>query len=165
MPELRTKRILLRPVRAEDAVPLHAIFSDAETMRYWSTPPHTDPAQTDGFVAAMMGIDPDTGVEFAVEHEGRVIGKAGLWNCPEIGFIFHRDTWGKGLAKEAVSALMAYAFETYALDAITADVDPRNDRSLRLLAKLGFEETHRAERTIQVGDEWCDSVYLSCPAP
>ena len=34
-----------------------------------------------------------------------------------------------------------------------------------LLTRLGFHETARAERTILVGDEWCDSVYLALPRP
>ena len=46
---------------------------------------------------------------------------------------------------------------------LTAEVDPRNAASLRLLAKLGFGETHRAERTLLWKDEWCDSVYLARP--
>jgi len=36
---LRTERLLLRPLRADDAAALFAIFSDPEVMRYWSTPP------------------------------------------------------------------------------------------------------------------------------
>ena len=52
-----------------------------------------------------------------------------------------------------------------AIEAIKADVDPRNQGSLRLLARLGFVETHRAGRTWLVGDEWCDSVYLALPRP
>ena len=43
---------------------------------------------------------------------------------------------------------------------LNADVDPRNVASLRLLERCGFEETHRASGTWQVGDELCDSVYL-----
>jgi RimJ/RimL family protein N-acetyltransferase len=46
---------------------------------------------------------------------------------------------------------------------LTAEVDPRNAASLRLLAKLGFRETHRAVRTLLWKDEWCDSIYLARP--
>ena len=52
-----------------------------------------------------------------------------------------------------------------ATDRLTADVDPRNAASLRVLGKLGFVETGRAERTFLLGDEWCDSVYLALPRP
>ncbi len=50
------------------------------------------------------------------------------------------------------------------LHAIKADVDPRNVLSLRLLRKLGFVETGLAERTLLIGDEWVDSVYLELRA-
>jgi len=49
------------------------------------------------------------------------------------------------------------------LPALTADVDPRNAASLRLLARLGFVETGRAQRTFRWRDEWCDSIYLARP--
>ena len=48
---------------------------------------------------------------------------------------------------------------------ITADIDPRNDRSLRLLLSLGFEKTGEAQATFRVGEVWTDSVYLALPAP
>jgi RimJ/RimL family protein N-acetyltransferase len=44
---------------------------------------------------------------------------------------------------------------------LTADVDPRNLRSIKLLEKHGFVETGRANGTWQVGNELCDSVYLA----
>jgi RimJ/RimL family protein N-acetyltransferase len=56
-------------------------------------------------------------------------------------------------------------FANWPVEALTADVDPRNEGSLRLLAKLGFVETHRAARTWLVGEEWCDSVYLALGRP
>ena len=51
------------------------------------------------------------------------------------------------------------------LDAITADVDPRNEGSLRLLGRLDFAESRRDQRTWLVGEEWCDSIYLALPRP
>jgi len=50
---------------------------------------------------------------------------------------------------------------TYDLDAITADVDPRNEASLRLLGRLGFIETGRATATYEIEGEISDSVYLA----
>jgi len=96
-----------------------------------------------------------------IEHEGRVIGKAGLWRMPELGFILHPDHWGKGLARAAVGALIAHVFATTPLDALTAEADPRNAASRGLLAALGHVETGFAERTMQWRDEWCDSIHLA----
>jgi RimJ/RimL family protein N-acetyltransferase len=63
------------------------------------------------------------------------------------------------LAQEALSAVCSFGFRVMKLPEITADVDPRNDRSLRLLLRLGFLQTGAAKRTWKIGDEWCDSVY------
>ena len=51
------------------------------------------------------------------------------------------------------------------IPALTADVDPRNAASLRLMERLGFRETHRAQRTWHIGDEYCDSVYFRLERP
>ncbi len=155
-----TQRLRLRPARREDLEPLHAVLSDARAMRYWSSMPHTELAQTRDWLESMIAIDPAEGEDFVVELEGLAIGKAGLHGFPTIGFILHPDHWGRGLAREALAAVIARAFAVHRLPAIVADVDPRNAASLAVLGKLGFVETHRAARTWLVGDEWCDSVYL-----
>jgi len=155
-----TERLRLRAARPDDVAALHEVLSDSRAMRYWWRPPHGDIAETREWLEAMMAIDPAEGEDFIVERAGRAIGKAGLRRFPEIGFILHPDMWGQGLAHEALAAVIARAFDVHRLPAIVADVDPRNVASLRLLAKLGFVETHRATRTWLVGEEYCDSVYL-----
>jgi RimJ/RimL family protein N-acetyltransferase len=94
-----------------------------------------------------------------------VIGKAGAWNLPEIGFLLHPDQWGKGLAHEAMTAVIAHLFAAHPVAQLVAEADPRNLASLRLLGRLGFVETGRAARTLRWRDEWCDSVYLALPRP
>ena len=160
MAEIRTERLLLRPAREDDRAALHAILSDPRAMRYWSTPPHEAIEQTRDWLAATIAIPLGEGEDFLVEHEGRVIGKAGLYRFPETGFLFAPEMWGQGFASEALRAVIARAFAVHGLAAIEADVDPRNAASLRLLGRLGFAETGRAARTWLVGEEWCDSVYL-----
>src|SRR5690606_18253711 len=79
---------------------------------------------------------------------------------PTVGFIFHPDVWGRGLAEEALRPIIDRAFREHGLRMIEADVDPRNGSSLRLLTRLGFVETGRAKRTSLVANKWCDSVFL-----
>ena len=158
--EFRTERLLLRPARASDLEPMHAILGDPRAMAYWSSTPHEDIGKTRDWLASMIAIQPTEGEDFIVEFEGRLIGKAGLWRFPEIGFIFHPDFWGRGFAQEALTLVLDRAFAVHGLPKVDADVDPRNAGSLKLLERLGFRETGRAERTWHVGDQWCDSVYL-----
>jgi RimJ/RimL family protein N-acetyltransferase len=163
--EIRTPRLRLRRARPDDLAGLHAVLSDPAAMRYWSTPPHRNLDETREWLDSMMAAPKDESDDFIVEHDGRVIGKAGCWRLPEIGFILHRDCWGLGLAREALAAIIPYLFGRFAIPAITADVDPRNAASLALLRRLGFTQTGRAERTWLVGEEYCDSIYLALARP
>ena len=159
--EIVTARLRLRRAEMDDLAAIHAVLSDAQAMHYWSTPPHATLEQSRVWLASMVAAPPSESDDFLIEHQGRVIGKAGCWRMPEIGFILHPDFWGKGLAREAVGAAIEHVFAALPVEAIIADVDPRNVASLRLLTRLGFVETGRAVGTMQVGEEWCDSVYLS----
>jgi RimJ/RimL family protein N-acetyltransferase len=163
-PVIETERLLLRRMRMDDADALHAIFRDPEAMLYWSSLPHASLAQTQEFMARTIeSCEAGEADDFAVIYEGRVVGKAGVWQADEIGFIVARDLWGKGIAGEAVAAVIARAF-AQGRARLRADVDPHNARSLKLLKKLGFRETGTAQRTYQIGDTWTDSVYLELRA-
>lgn len=157
---VKTERLLMRRAEVRDLGAMHAVLSNAQAMRYWSTPPHTSLHQSREWLKVMMASPETESDDFVVEHEGRVIGKAGFWQLPEVGYILHPDSWHRGFGFECLSALLERAFRRFAFDALRADVDPRNTRSLGLLAKLGFVETGRDQATILVGDEWCDSIYL-----
>ncbi len=162
---LRTKRLILRRVRETDFEDMHAIFTDPRAMQYWSTMPHQTEAETRDWIAATIAGHPHQADDFVLDYEGRVIGKAGMWEEPEIGFILHPDYWRQGLAREAIEAVIGHLFTTRGLKHITADVDPRNAASITLLTSLGFQETGRAVRTVKLGDEWCDSVYFALEHP
>jgi len=162
---IRTARLTLRRATWDDLAAVHRVFCCPAAMRYWSRPEHETLDETRGWLAQLVDPAPDC-VDFLIERDGEVIGKAGAWRLPEVGFILHPDHWHQGLAFEAMAGLIAHLAATHPdLPALTAEVDPRNAASLRLLARLGFTETHRASRTMQWRDEWCDSVYLRRPMP
>jgi len=158
---IRTARLTLRRARIEDLEAIHAVLGNRQATRYWSTPPHADLEESRIWLESMIDAPPGESDDYVVEYEGRVIGKAGCWRLPEIGFILHPEHWGRGLAREAVEAVIDRVFSSFPIEALTADVDPRNAASLALLKGLGFVETGRAKGTWQLGDELCDSVYLA----
>ena len=161
---IRTERLLLRLAVMADLPAFHDILRRPDAMAYWSTPPHPDLATTEVWLATQIARDPAVALEFAVEHQGRVIGKVG-GELPEIGYIFHPDYWGQGFAHEAVVALIHYAFATRPLDHLLADIDPRNRASRRLLVKLGFQYSHHATNTFCIDGVWTDSEYYLLPRP
>lgn len=158
MTTLKTARLTLRRVREGDLEALHAVFADPRAMTYWSSLPHETREETAKHIESMTGGEGD---EFVVEFEGRVVGKAGSWKLPEIGYILHPDAWGQGLATEALVAVIDHLFASHDVPALIADVDPGNAPSIRLLEKHGFRETHRAKDTFFIGGQYFDSVYLS----
>jgi RimJ/RimL family protein N-acetyltransferase len=157
---LRTPRLLLRRAQRGDLDAIHAIMSDTETMRYWSSLPHSRREESEQWFEGMLAADAaGESDEFILEHDGALIGKLGAWRLPEIGFFVRRDHWGQGFASEALEAFIAYA-RSRKVEYLTADVDPLNAACLVLLQRAGFCETGRASATFVVGDRICDSIYL-----
>jgi len=89
--EILTARLRLRPARPEDLTALHAILGDPRAMRYWSSLPHASLAESRTWLDGMIAAPPEESCDFVIEHDGRVIGKAGCFRLPEIGFILHPD--------------------------------------------------------------------------
>ena len=152
-------RVVLRRARAEDLAMFHEAMSDPGVMRYWSTPPHPDLATTRLWLDDMITADPLLSDDFVIEHDGQPIGKMGCWRLPECGYLIHPDYHGRGLARDALTGLIGY-MRARGLPCLKADVDPRNQASLRLLERAGFVITGRAAGTWLVNGELCDSVYL-----
>jgi RimJ/RimL family protein N-acetyltransferase len=117
---IQTERLRLRPARIEDLDDVHAMLSHPAAMRYWATPEHETLAESRDWLEGMVASRSET--DFLVEHEGRVIGKAGAWRLPEVGFLLHPDHWGKGLAHEAMTAVITHLFAAHAIPELTADV-------------------------------------------
>jgi [ribosomal protein S5]-alanine N-acetyltransferase len=60
----------------------------------------------------------------------------------ELGIHLRRAFWRKGLAMEAGSAVIDYAFATLGAEALFAGHHPSNQASRELLLRLGFVRTH-----------------------
>lgn len=162
---LHTPRLTLRGPRATDLDDLYAIYSHPDAMRYWSEPPHADPSVTHAHLDRLIqGFAKRPGY-FCLEHNGRVIGNAGLAHSPEVGFILHPDHHRQGFMTEAMQAIIPHLWSITDLPALTADADPLNAASVGFLTSLGFQETHRAANTFCVNGVWSDSVYFALQRP
>jgi len=169
IPNLVTPRLRLRSLVDADVAALFAIFGDAESMRYWSRP---ELKTIDEAKAMLRDIRQDGAsgsfiqLGIARREDDLVIGTCTLYRIQwdhrraEVGYIVRRDHWGRGLAKEALAALLDHAFSTLGLHRLEADVDPRNGASIRLVEKLGFKlEGHLRERYFVSGDVQDSAIY------
>lgn len=166
-PTLCTERLTLRPFDDGDRTALTALMSDAEVLRYWDSPPWTDPARADRFLATCVAMAAEgTGVRLALERrdDGTFVGWTTLhehnpgFRSAKLGYCFGRDAWGQGYATEAAGALLDWAYADLDLNRVQAEVDTRNPASARVLEKLGFvlEGTLREDCIVEgvVSDSW-----------
>lgn len=100
-----------------------------------------------------------------LKPDSRPIGKIGVWQGEEIGFLLSRSYWRQGLALEALKGVLTYLFRYRDFGYITSDVDPRNMASIGILKKVGFEQYAFKEKSMEIGGEWVDSLYLKLEKP
>jgi [ribosomal protein S5]-alanine N-acetyltransferase len=169
-PRLETERLVLREIVPADAEDLFRIFSDEETMRYWSCRPYTyvDQARRliDGMAEAVRG---GSSIHWAITLRGgeRLVGKCGYneWRKAhrrgDISYIVAREHQGNGIVSEALGAMLDYGFDHMNLHSVEAGVTPGNDASTRMLQKLGFRlEGHLRESFLTDGG-FVDSLIYS----
>ena len=98
-----------------------------------------------------------------VAHD-RVVGDVALWSTDdaqrlaEIGWAFHPEVAGRGLATEAAAAVLDIAFDTYGLHRVAAQLDPRNVASARLCERLGMQREAHLRQSWWEDGEWTDSL-------
>ncbi|MEV4222253.1 GNAT family protein [Nonomuraea sp. NPDC049725] len=166
-PMLNTARLRLRPFADADADALFALHSNTHVMHYWDSPPWTERARAERFIAICRKIaDEGTGVRVAIDRfsDGAFVGWCGLtgWNpdyrSASLGYCLNDAMWGHGFATEAAHALLGWAFDTLDLNRVQAEADTRNVASGRVLEKIGFvrEGTLREDCIVngEVSDSW-----------
>ena len=167
--EMRTERLLLRPLEMSDSDAYLDIFSDAETLLYWSREPITSIVEAESLV--QQDIEWSTSDDciclgVALADSNLLIGKITLFQLSkqnrraEIGYVLDRQQWGKGYMTEALGWLLAHAFDEMKLHRLEADTDPDNLPSLALLEKFGFSREGLFRDRWWVHGKWHDSVML-----
>jgi len=150
--ELRTERLVLRPLGAQDLATCNEYAMDEETCRYMIYLPNRTSDETLAFLQsceAGWAEDPIEAFEFAITLEGRHIGAVSIVKeeeTTEIGWILNKAYQGKGYAYEAARALMDFAIDVLDARCIVAHCDTRNAPSYRLMEKLGMKRVGEGER-------------------
>jgi RimJ/RimL family protein N-acetyltransferase len=79
----------------------------------------------------------------------------------DIGIMIgRRDRWGRGLGRDAVSALCAHLFETVRLRKLTAGLMAINPAGIRLFESLGFRREALLRRQDAVDGSYCDHLLF-----
>ncbi|KAI4682148.1 uncharacterized protein J4E88_005037 [Alternaria novae-zelandiae] len=160
----RTERLLLRPLRLEDAEDVLLMRKHPEVMKHTSLLPSDDLEGTKAWIQGCHQVECNWNfaIVLLAPHEGpHVIGLIGAVRAPEIGYMFNAEYWGRGYATEALEAFMPLFFEHYSgrdiADYVSEDYglgtyngkanngrvegDGRNNRN-RLAPRYDFAEAH-----------------------
>ena len=138
-----TDRLILRRYTKNDLQDLYEYLSDSEVVKYEPYKPMSM-QEVEGNLEWRISTDEMIAVE--LKSNGKMIGNVYLgkrdFDSLEIGYVFNRNYWGKGYAKESCTTLIAQAFSD-GIHRIFAECDPENIGSWKLLESMGFErEAH-----------------------
>ena len=179
-----TDRLVLRAFRTDDVRALRAFAADnADYLRPWSPRPIHGASPTSlvdlakKIAAARKDWRGDHGYQFAgfdrrPAERGRrtppLVARVSLNNVTRgvfqnayLGYMIAESHQGLGLAREAVRAVLDFAFHTAQLHRIQAAIMPHNERSLRLIRALGFREEGRAQGYLMIDGAWRDHLIFA----
>jgi ribosomal-protein-alanine N-acetyltransferase len=166
---IQTARLTLEPQVATHAQAMFAVLSDPAIYRFENMPPVSLEWLRDRFAALELRRSPDGReqwlnwvlrvqdggligfVQATIDAEGRA--------C--IAYELGSAHWGRGLAREAVEALIGELRTRYRVHTLTAIFKRANERSRHLLERLGFVPTSARAAT---PDEDMMTLRLA-PAP
>jgi RimJ/RimL family protein N-acetyltransferase len=148
---LETERLIIRPWEPDDRPALKALTDDPEVMRYvhdgqpYSEEEIDELFARQGRQARELGVCMGAMIEKSSHH---LIGVAGIQPLGttgeyEIGWWLAREKWGHGYATEAGNAAMRHVFDVLNRDRVMAIIDPPNEASKRVVARLGFHYVAR----------------------
>ena len=155
-PILTTPRLILRAHTADDFAACCILWADPDVTRFIGGRPSTSDESWRRILAyaghwQLLGY----GYFLVTEREtGAVVGEFGLadfrrnlvppfGDTPEAGWVMLPQYHGRGLAHEALSAVLAWADQ--AMPRTVCMIHPENTPSLKLAAKLGYTEYARGQ--------------------
>ncbi|MBS2020073.1 MAG: GNAT family N-acetyltransferase [Deltaproteobacteria bacterium] len=176
--KLVTPRLVLRPPRTSDVTEIRRVLrANHEHLKPWNPapPPGEDPTSITSVSKTILRQRREWkgggGFVFMAtprEDNAKVIGKialsgimrGALWGA-YLGYWVTEERQGKGIATEAIAGVLDFAFGPLGLHRVQAAIMPHNERSLRVIEKLGFRREGYAIRYLQIAGKWEDHVLFA----
>lgn len=169
--QLHTERLLIRPIRLDDAKAIFEYRSDAKVNQYQGWIPKTL-MDVDGFIINRVSSTIDmigTWFQFVIikKENNELIGDIGLHffdsdkSQVEIGCTLNKTQHKKGYATEALRAIGNYVFHDLHKHRMIASIDPRNQASIQLFERLGFRKEAHFKKSLLINGEWVDDLIYA----
>lgn len=151
LPELTTKRCVLRPVTMDDVTSLHELWTSPGVRRFLWDDEIITPSRTRAAIAQSEQLfNKQQGGLWGMwpSDAPTLNGFTGLWpfrEPQELELLFGvaEHLWGRGYAPEIAQAVVAYAFDVLEMPMVRASTDAANSASMQVLQKLNFRLVRR----------------------
>jgi RimJ/RimL family protein N-acetyltransferase len=161
---IRGNRVELRPVEDADYPLIHRWMNHPEVWRYMDYElPYSLADVRDDIERSRREGHP-----FTILVDDRPIGRVGLNQfrrrdriCFLYMFIGEPSCWGKGYARDAVMALLGYAFDRWDLSMVELWTLADNNRAVTMYEKCGFVQEARLRQRSYKQGRWVDRVIMS----
>lgn len=164
---LETPRLLLRHLELNDLPELLALYQNPEIRRYFpdGVLSYEDTREELEWYLHGHPQYPELGLWATIHKEsGKFIGRCGLlpWEIDdkleiEIAYLLDKNFWHQGLATEAASGIMSYAFETLNLTRLICLMHPENSASQKVAERIGMQLERRVDGI--AGDNFPTLIY------
>ena len=170
IPVLQTERLTLRAIRRSDCRDMYEYAKEPCVTRYllWDVHPDMDyTVRYVDYVISRYRTGEFTDWAITLTETGKMIGTCGFTRIDadhkkaEVGYVLNPVYWGKGIAAEAVSAVLGFAFSRLALHRVEAKFIRGNDRSLRVMEKCGMRFEGYQRGAMQIKGAFCDIGYAA----
>ena len=171
MDSITTARLALRHPKPDDAPAITRAINDWEVVRWLSRVPYpyqqTDAAE---FIdRSEIALAERNAFRFVIILKDEIVGGIGLDRHDKslftLGYWIARRYWNKGIATEAVFAIIDFAHEQLAASGITASCHEENQRSEKVLLKANFSRVGTGLRfSTALGKKVPEIQFLRYPA-
>lgn len=145
---LQTERLRLEPQQARHADEMFLVLADPALYQYENAPPHSAAVLRERYARLEARCSPDGAEQWLnwvlrLQAGGALIGyvQATVHADGRAGIAYELNSahWGRGLAFEAVTAMLSELQARYGAQRFSAVLKAHNARSLKLLQRLGFD--------------------------
>jgi [ribosomal protein S5]-alanine N-acetyltransferase len=155
---LETERLIIRPLRSDDAPFILMLLNEPSFIRYIGDKKVRNLNDAEQYILnGPVASYERHGLGLCLvelRETGTPVGMCGLLKRdelphPDIGFAFLPEFWGKGFAFEAAAVVLEDARERLQLTTILAITTKNNESSIKLLQRLGL----KCEGVVRIGEE------------
>ena len=169
LPVLTNQQVVLRELRASDAVSLFAMLTTEEVSRFISPPPSTVEGFERFIAWTLRQRAAGTYVCFAVTLKGfdTAIGIFQMretepgFGTAEWGFAVGSAFWGTGVFQQGAALLLDFAFDTVGVHRLEARAAVKNGRGNGALHKMGAVQEGMLRKSFQKNGEYLDQVLYA----